>query len=91
MKNAFNRDRETQKVYRVYHPMKTEFVSAHEKNRQPRETQICLYELAAYFSAYHVLEGMIDELEALLVRGFANDLLNARMETFEHTKRKKRV
>lgn len=29
---------------------------------------------------------MIDDLEALLVRGFANDLLNVKMERFAHAR-----
>lgn len=42
--------------------------------------------LGRYFSAYNVDSGMIDALEALLVRGFANDLLNVKMETFAHSR-----
>ena len=38
--------------------------------------------MACYFSAYEVELGMIAAVEALLIRAFANDLLNARMETF---------
>lgn len=30
---------------------------------------------------------MINDLEALMVRGFANDLLNVKMETFAHSRR----
>jgi hypothetical protein len=41
-----------------------------------------LHELAIYFSAYQVDDEMVDKLEALLVRSFANDLLNVRMEKF---------
>ncbi|AJD47097.1 hypothetical protein S7S_03375 [Isoalcanivorax pacificus W11-5] len=29
---------------------------------------------------------MIDDLEALMVRGFANDIMNVKMETFMHTR-----
>lgn len=91
MKDVFNRDRETQKVYRVLHPeRKLDFTPAHEFNRQPKATQLQLCDYAAYFSAYEVDSGMINDLEALLVRGFANDLLNVKMETFAHTRAKKR-
>lgn len=84
MKSAFNRARDTQSVYRVRHPVRAqEFASASEKPRQPRKTQLKLSDMAAYFSAYEVHQGMIDDLEALLVRGFANDVLNVRMERFE--------
>lgn len=87
MKSVFNRDRKTQKVYRVAHPeRKQEFLPAYEFNRQPKETQLQLCDYAAYFSAYKVDDGMIDDLEALLVRGFANDLLNIKMERFVHAK-----
>jgi hypothetical protein len=42
-----------------------------------------LADLAMYFSAYKVDEGMINNIEALLVRVFANVILNSRMEKFE--------
>lgn len=84
MKNVFNRDRDTQTVYRVKHPSRGQtFIPAHEKPRQPKKTQLRLNDLAAYVSAYEVDGAMINDLEALLVRGFANDLLNVRMERFD--------
>lgn len=87
MKNAFNRQREMQRVYRVKHPVRMkEFRPAYEKNRQPRRRDVPLSGLAAYVSAFQVAPGMINDLEALLVRGFANDLLNARMERFAHAR-----
>ena len=83
MKNVFNRDRDTQTVYRVKHLTQgNTFVPAHVKPRQPRRTQLRLNDLAAYVSAYEVDSARINDLEALLVRGFANDLLNVRMERF---------
>jgi hypothetical protein len=83
MKSAFNRDRETQTVYRVEHPgRRQKFIPAYEKVRQPRQKRLQLSDLAAYFSAFEIEANMIDSLEALLVRSFANDLLNARMERF---------
>ncbi|MBD8900201.1 hypothetical protein [Rhodanobacter sp. DHG33] len=83
MKSVFNRDRDTQKVYRVSHPERRQaFKPAYEKQRQPRSTQLRLSDLAAYVSVYEVDREMINSLEALLVRGFANDLLNVRMEKF---------
>jgi len=90
MKNAFNRKRDTQTVYRVRHPQRNQkFLPAYEKPRQPRPTQLKLNDLAAYVSAYEVEAEMINDLEALLVRGFANDLLNVRMERFSSARRKK--
>ena len=53
MNSAFNRRRETQNVYRVQHPRRRQkFVSAIEKPRQPKQQQVLLHDLAAYFSAY---------------------------------------
>lgn len=83
MKDVFNRDRDTQKVYRVAHPMRRqEFKPAYVMPRQPTSTELKLNDLAAYVSVYEVEKAMINDLEALLVRGFANDLLNKRMEKF---------
>lgn len=83
MKNVFNRDRDTQSVYRVKHPTRRQaFKPSYEKPRQPTSTQLRLNDLAAYVSVYEVDKAMINNLEALLVRGFANDLLNVRMEKF---------
>lgn len=85
MNSAFNRTREIQKIKLTHHPDRNqEFQPAHEKLRQPKRTQLELCDLATYFSAYKIDYGMIDDLEALLVRGFANDLLNTKMETFTH-------
>jgi hypothetical protein len=87
MNLAFNRPRGTQKVCLVHHPDRDqEFKPGYEKLRQPKDTQLELSDLACYFSAYHIDDGMIDDLEALMVRGFANDLLNVRMETFANSR-----
>jgi len=48
-----------------------------------------LHELAAYFSAYEVHPLMISNLESLVIRSFANDLLNKKMEHFGTKSRKK--
>ncbi|BCL93360.1 hypothetical protein ACNRBV_03980 [Ralstonia pseudosolanacearum] len=83
MNLAFNRDRDTtQRVYRVQHPNRGEFKTSDEYARQVRLTRRHLSHLAAYFSAYKVDDALINELEALLVRSFANDLLNVKMERF---------
>jgi DNA-binding transcriptional regulator YdaS (Cro superfamily) len=83
MKSVFNRDRDTQSVYRVRHPTRRQaFKPSYERPRQPMRTQLRLNDLAAYVSAYEVDRAMVNSLEALLVRGFANDLLNVRMEKF---------
>jgi len=86
MKSAYNRDRDVQKVRVVRHPLtrRKEYRSRNEQVRQIQRTILPLHELAAYFSAYEVHVDIIDDVEALLIRGFANDLMNDRMETFEH-------
>ena len=87
MNLAFNRKRDVQTITLVNHPERHQvFRPGYEKLRQPKETQLELSDLAYYFSAYHVDDGMINDLEALMVRGFANDLLNVRMETFAHSR-----
>ena len=83
MNLAFNRDRSAQTMTLVNHPTKdVAFKPASEKVRQPTDVNLRLHDLAAYFSAYSVTENVIDDLEALLVRAFPNDLLNFKMEKF---------
>lgn len=83
MKSAFNRDRGVQMIKRVRHPERRQrYRNSDERARQIRAKQVGLHDLAHYFGAYAVQDGMINELESLLVRGFANDLLNVRMEKF---------
>jgi len=87
MNSAFVRERDIQKIALVSHPDRNQaFKPGYEKLRQPKDTRLELYDMAWYFSAYHVDDGMIDDLEALMVRGFANNLLNVRMETFAHSR-----
>lgn len=92
MNGAFNRKRPVgQSLYRVRHPQPQQaYKTSAEKARQITRVGVPLHELAAYFSAYEVPDAMIDSLEALLVRGFANDLLNVRMEKFAAGKGKPR-
>ncbi len=87
MNLAFNRHRgEVQQIKRVRHPEnRVQYRTPEEKSRQIGSHVVPLRELASYFSAYRVSDGMIDELEALLVRSFANDLLNKKMERFDRT------
>ncbi len=85
MKSAFNRSRtpDVQQVFRVKHPMSTrqqKYKSSKEKVRQIKKVGIQLHELAYYFSAYAVHKEIIGEIEALLIRSSANDLLNVKME-----------
>jgi hypothetical protein len=84
MTNVFNRKRESvQTIKRVRHPEnRISYKTAEEKSRQIVEQSVLLHEIASYFSAYRVDAAMINDLESLLVRSFANDLLNIRMERF---------
>lgn len=86
MKSVFNRDRAVQLLRLVSHPVtQREFKTSAEKERQIRSRQVELYDMAAYFSAYEVADGMIAPLEALLIRAFPNDLLNIKMEKIRWT------
>lgn len=91
MNLAFNRERgEIQSIKRVRHPSRrVQYRTSDEKARQIVDKQVPLSELAAYFSAYEVADGMINDVEALLVRSFANNLLNKRMERFSRQRSKK--
>lgn len=80
---AFNRERDVQKIRRVNHPtQRQDFRTYDEMRRQIRSTNVRLCDLAAYVSAWTVVDGMICDLEALLIRAFPNDLLNTKMENF---------
>jgi hypothetical protein len=93
MKLAFNRERgEVQRIKRVKHPTrKVPYRTSDEKARQIKDRVVPLHDLAAYFSAYEVADSMINEVEAMLVRSFANDLLNMRMERFGQQRRRKKL
>lgn len=89
---AFNRPRSAQVMTLVRHPERdVEFKPAYIKVRQPTDVTLKLHDLAAYFSAYEVIPEMVDDLEALLVRAFPNDLLNFKMEKFGKATRKAAV
>lgn len=82
MNNAFNRDRgEVQNIKRVTHPTnRIEYKGPDEKKRRIVREPVALHHLANYMSAYQVPDGLIQKIESLIVRSFANDLLNVRME-----------
>jgi len=82
---AFNRYRQVQKIRNVKHPTNNiEFKSSDEKRRQIREHTVVLHEVAGFVSAYSVARGLIGELESLLIRSFANDILNKQMANLGH-------
>lgn len=89
MNAAFNRDRGSlQKIRRVAHPARNQaYKNSEEKARQIVERVVPLCDLASYFSAYEVADEMINDIETMLVRSFANDLLNKRMERFGQQKK----
>lgn len=86
---AFNRERgEVQKIKRVKHPeRRQDYKTSDEKARQIVDYAVPLYDIAHYFSAYEVTDELIEDVEALLVRSFANNLLNKRMEKFARHRR----
>jgi hypothetical protein len=85
MNLAFNRDRgEVQSIKRVDHPSSRVVYKEAEHGRRPiKKHSVALHELASYMSAYEVANDLIGKLEALIVRTFANDLLNVRMENLD--------
>lgn len=90
MNLAFNRNRDTQSIKLVNHPkFGAAYKTTDEKDRQIKNTNLRLHELAAYFSAFEVEDSMISNVEALLVRAFPNDLLNSKMERFEAARTKR--
>lgn len=90
MNLALNRDRgQLQSVKRVNHPeRKMEYRTSDEKTRQIVDQSVSIWEIAKYFSAYEVANEMIEDVEALIVRSFANNLLNKKMEKFERHRTK---
>jgi hypothetical protein len=80
--HAFNRKRgEVQSIKRVEPPTNRGGYDGREE-RQMKKVPIALHEIARYVTAYQVPTGLISKFEALIVRSFANDLLNVRMEKF---------
>jgi hypothetical protein len=80
MKSAFNRRRKTQIVRKVNHgPSKGPLQFAYEKPRRIAEHEVLLFEVARYVSVYEVGTALIDNLEALLMRAFPNEITNAVM------------
>lgn len=79
---AFNKDRhDVQSIKRVQYP-KNHIQWKVGQERQIKKTPVILREIARYVTAYEVPLGLITKFEALIIRSFANDLLNVRMEKF---------
>ena len=86
MRSAYNRARTGQRIFRVQHNTKGSFDVDKESCRRVQEVAVPLSELAAYFTAWEVEGPMIPQVEALLMRAFANDTLNLKMEKLYHQK-----
>jgi hypothetical protein len=84
MNKAFNRNRgEVQSIKRVAHPTnRVTYRPPEKKKRRIARENVALHDIASYVSAYQVVDGLISKMEAFIVRSFANDLLNIRMENF---------
>ena len=77
MKSSFNHDQESRQHYRIDHG-KGDNVNARKLGLKP----VQLHELAKYFSAYKVDPKFTHNIEALLIRAFADNLMNKKMENF---------
>lgn len=86
VRNAFNRDRgQHQTIFHVEHPLGRNVQDAN-KYRRISSKPLKLYDLAYYFSAYRVTPEFIPHMEAFLIRAFANNLMNGRIENFPNMK-----
>lgn len=85
MNSVYNRSRdEVQRIKLVSHPYRNqEYKTSDEKSRRIINRPVKLHDLSIYFSAYEIAPTqMISMFEALIIRAFANDLLNVKMENF---------
>ncbi len=90
IKNAYNRDRRAQTVWGVNHPSTgNNFKPAHRHPRKVTKQSVYLHDIALYFSAYEVERNLINTVEAMLIRAFANELTNTRMENLSATSKTK--
>lgn len=88
MNLVFNKESgNVQNIFRVSHPTsptsRKTYRDAEDGARLIRNQYVALHEIATYVSAYEIADELIGKLEALIVRAFANDLLNVRMEKFD--------
>jgi hypothetical protein len=91
LKSVFNKQRDVQNVWRVRHPTTDHaFKTSEEIQRKIVRENLALHSLAKYVSVYSVPRRLYQHPGRLLIRGFANDLLNERMENFSKPRAKKR-
>lgn len=77
MKSSFNLYQYSRQQYRIDHN-KGDIVNVRKLGLRP----VRLHELAKYFSAYEVHPKLTHNIEALLIRAFADNLMNKKMENF---------
>lgn len=83
MNQTYNEEKSQLKIYRVAHSYrKDRFRPAWQKPREIVHEKERIFSIAEYFSAYEVSPPLINCVEALLIRVFANSLTNKRMERF---------
>lgn len=84
MKSAYNRDRpKYQRIWGVKHVFQQrKFDPSKEARRPIRQFSLALHDIATFFSAYEIRSDLINHIEALLIRAFANQLTNKRQERF---------
>ena len=81
MKSAYNRTRDSQKIYKVKYPKTgTRIEAAYHSERQIIKQPIQLHELASFFSVYEIESSLIDHLEAAIIRMIPNDCVNIKIE-----------
>ena len=84
MKTTFNLAREPQILWCVDPPSNNrDFLPVYEKRGKIKKRKVYLHKIAHYFSAYSIERDLIDNAEALLIRVFANDLTNEKIESIE--------
>lgn len=82
MNNAWTRGRDAVRfIKKADHPVwKGAYRDASASGKQIVKRAALLHEIAAHVGVCEVSDGMIGKIEALIVRAFAKDLLNIRME-----------
>jgi hypothetical protein len=82
MKNAYGRRMNHYTRFFVNHPKKFTFEErANGKTRQIERRSFSVWNVATFFSAYHVEDDdLIDIIEMMMIRMMPNDLINVRME-----------
>lgn len=85
--SSYNLDRLKHKAYFSDQNDKDDMVYHPEDNPiEISNTSVSLRDVAQYFSAYEVSYHMIDNLEAMLTRALANNMINIKKEKFKYPK-----